>query len=519
MTTGPQPAVRWEPLIVGVLLAFALAVRLVGLGSAPNGLFRDEWEKGYTALELWETGRHGVLGPEGVRVSYPVPLFIEVFAGHDRTSSTYQWLAAPVVGIFGLEAWSTRLPAALTGFATVLLLWWSARRWLGAVGAVAVLGFLAVQPTHVLFSRWAQQGIVSIALASAGVVGMLIAIQAAGARRRLTAIGAGLLMGLAAWAYDPVRLTLPLAFVMWAGLLGFWRHREATLAAGVAFLCLWLPLAAFTLTAGSGRLGRVLSTGDGAALQFVLNYLAHFDPRFWFVSGDLNPRHALPLAGWSGRVTGLLALVGLLMVGRDALRNRKLEEWSLMGAALLLCGPVAAALTREGIPHALRSGLMIPGVVMLAGFAVSRLAELYGGRAAGMALAAALLIDGATTTAGVLRLREPSPAWESGVIETLRAVALKPGPVHLSSEVMYAPYAALFAGRTDPARFQEFGLAAGPIVLVQPGSQPVGGTLVAPPRPPLRLEWTSFTVMAYRADGRYAWSDEARQLVQLEPND
>src|SRR5690606_4182024 len=115
-------ALRWLLAIV-VLAAF---LRFWNLGTIPPGLFRDEAEKGYTALELWTTGRQGQFMPDGsIQVTRLFPLFVD--AGGVKTSAIYQYLSAPIVGIFGLNVWTTRAAAALVGTLTVLVVFFLAR--------------------------------------------------------------------------------------------------------------------------------------------------------------------------------------------------------------------------------------------------------------------------------------------------------------------------------------------------------------------------------------------------------
>jgi 4-amino-4-deoxy-L-arabinose transferase-like glycosyltransferase len=97
-----------------LILVVAGALRIPFLGSLPPGLFRDEVEKATTARELWHSARQGSIDQAGnFTVSRPVPFFVD--AGGVKTSAIYQYLTAPVVGLFGMNPWSIRLAAALAG--------------------------------------------------------------------------------------------------------------------------------------------------------------------------------------------------------------------------------------------------------------------------------------------------------------------------------------------------------------------------------------------------------------------
>ncbi|GIX45055.1 MAG: hypothetical protein KatS3mg130_1463 [Candidatus Sumerlaea sp.] len=142
----PTPWRAWP--LLGILTG-ALLLRVLFLGSLPPALFRDEAEKLYTAWCLATTGHDA----EGRLL----PLFIHVFGV--TTSAVYQYAAIPFVWLLGLNEWSARLPAAVVGTLTVLFLWLWARRVYGELVANWAALLLALSPWHVVFSRWAQQGI------------------------------------------------------------------------------------------------------------------------------------------------------------------------------------------------------------------------------------------------------------------------------------------------------------------------------------------------------------------------
>lgn len=481
-----------------LLLLVAGALRLYGLGEAPPGIFRDELEKGYTALQLWETGRHGIPGPDGVAVSGPIPLFIETFAGHDRTSAIYQYLSAPIVGLFGLGVVTTRLVAGLAGWLTVALAGLWGWRVAGRAGALVALAVAAAHPTGIIFSRWAQQGVTALPLLLGALLLLDTAWREAGRHGRALALLAGLMLGLAAYAYDPLRLTVPLLAAGWLAI--HWRDaaaRRVGLLATAVLTAIWVPLAVYTLGAGSARLSRVAVGGDGAVPAVVRAYASFFDPVFWVWSGDANPRHRLPLSGFAGR--GAVVLL-LAVLGAAAWRWRRLDaeerRHALVALMFLLTPPLAAALTNEGNPHALRAIPLVLAAPMLASL-MPRVAPWR----PSIATATALLLaaDLVAATAGVRALRNaPGGPWEAGVQQAMQFALAAPGRVLLAGDVPYAPYVALFAERTPPALYHEFGLAALRTRIVPPGEAVAlrpGDRLVTPPHHAPTLELLARTVV------------------------
>lgn len=507
----PSPLPVRRGLVVG-LLVVAAALRLWQLGSVPPGLFRDEAEKGYTAWELWRTGRHGEFAPGGeVRPTRLLPLFVE--AGGVQTSAIYQYLTAPIVGLFGLSVWSTRLVAAWVGTLTVLAVFFLARRieqgahaqwWLrrgppqhvaageAAAVALAAMAFLAVSPTHVLFSRWAQQGITVPLFCSLGVLAVLAVPSAADKHRRALAALAGLLLAVAFYGYSPAQVVVPVILLgLWAEMGGDWRRLARTYwPAALLFLLFSVPIFLYAATAGSARFDRLSVFADrplGEALTLaVSNYARHFDPRFLLLWGDANPRHGLPLAGLLAWAEAPFFLLGLAT----------LATWRRPGARLLLvwllAAPLAASLTTEGIPHALRSILLFPAVHLVSARGAGllwRWTQERSPRVAPAAIGAACALTLVLTAQALfVRTARDLFAWQHGVLQALAAMdARNPaGPNVLSAEVPYAHYYVLFHEKPEPAAFHERGMRAARTLILAPGQALPEGALVA--RPPQLFE-------------------------------
>lgn len=473
-----------EALLLCVLLLLAAALRGIGLGAAPPGLFRDEAEKGYTAYELWHTGRHTVLLTG--EASRPMPLFIDVMG--DQTSAIYQYLSAPVVGVFGLSVGTTRAVAALAGTVTVLALWLLARRWWGAWPALLVAGLAAFAPQGVMFSRWAQQGVTVPLWTALGVWLAWRALWSEAKERRALSIGGGLLLGLAFYSYDPARVAVPAILAGLAaglGREGLRERRREALTILAAFLAIALPVFLFAVTQeGSHRFRRVSVFSEGIIPGLgiaVLNYLRHLDPRFLFLFGDANPRHQLPVVGG---LAGAFAIVPIFVGGACLLwqaragafaREDRARLW-LIGA-WVLGAPVAASLTREGIPHSLRCILLGPGVILLAAEGARAIAAAWPQRrvAVGGLAAAALAAHFVFAVVGLTRLMKPTQgAWQEGLLPALEMAhaANPPGGVYLSASVPYAPYFALFVEQPDPRVLREEGLTTLRTMLLPPEVQP-----------------------------------------------
>ncbi|MFP4379108.1 MAG: phospholipid carrier-dependent glycosyltransferase [Candidatus Sumerlaeia bacterium] len=381
-----------------ILLVLAALSRLLFLGSNPAGVFRDEAEKGYSAWCVMEVGGvydlnpfrepdlivqtsqrlpgMGALPQELRNEPAPprpriLPFFVNVWGS--TTSMIYQYAAAPLVLVGGLNAWMLRLPAAIIGIFTVIFAFLLARRLEGDPRTgLWTMAFLAFSPWHLVFSRWAQQGIFVPFLLSAALILMLkpadplCKLDNKRALRRMEdRFRLGIIcFGLAFYAYSGARPFL-LLFVGWMVVVflpEIRRHYKQALRLSLITILVLAPTFYAMLSGGGegmGRFQRISVFGTDEALprqllQFFINYISHLNPWYLFFSGDSLPRHGLPGFGVMMHVEVLFFPVGLFL----CLRRRNKADLLLIGWFLL--APVSAALTREGIPHALRTLHAIP---------------------------------------------------------------------------------------------------------------------------------------------------------------
>lgn len=461
---GSFTPAQWRMLLLIVL--GALLLRVAALDRLPPGLFRDEAEKLATGWSLATTGRD--------LAGRPMPLFVQVFGV--TTSAIYQYAAVPFVWLLGPGTWSARLPAAFAGTLTVLLAALATRRLFGPGAALIAAVLLAVSPWHLPLSRWALQGIFMPLFVAAGLHQWL---RFRDGRRGALPLAA-LFLGLAAYAYEIGRLYVPLLLLLltacsWRLMLTRWKE---TLGAALVMIVTAAPVLVLlaTETAAAQARFRAISifqpgvTPLGAAGAFAGNYVAHFSPGFLLLHGDAELRHS---AG-----TGMVTLLEVLLVLASlafAVRGRLAGAW-LLGAMLLLA-PLPASLTREGIPHALRSILMLPALQMLAAGGAAALLAWVSSRPPSWAwLRAALVPAGAalffvtTALTGLTYfVRYPAmsaPHWQHGVREGIayfRETA-PPGASLVFYNLLGAEYFALIEWPVAPSEFQLNGLRDYPFV-------------------------------------------------------
>lgn len=490
---------RW---IAGGLFLLALVLRLVELDRVPAGFFHDEAEKAYSAFSVARVGgvfdftslHSATLGASNSNAAVPtfvrLPLFVNVWGSY--TSMAYQYCALPFLSARGLEVGAARLPAALAGALTVLGVFVLAlrltRRTRGAVWAAL---FLAVSPWHLVFSRWAAQGILVPLFLSLAVWAWSGAFRRGRVCQRRLLVSA-VCFPLAFYCYSGAEPFL-LAFWGWLAWIGrreILRHARAMIPAALVFLILLIPTLGALLGGsgeGMGRFNRLSVWGMDApltfrALVFLKNYLAHFSPQFLFLSGDANPRHAVEGFGEMLWVEAPLLVAGLLRVCKRVRNPRARVERLLLGWFLLT--PLSAALTNEGIPHALRTlhGLPCPqilcalGVLDLGGWVRRRWSRgkwLARGGAMVWGLNAVVFL----AAFFVLYPVQSAPVFEYGLGQALRAFREKgdtpPGEESGDSKrrLYYLPDDQLpfawelvaFHLRVSPERIREEGMKAFPV--------------------------------------------------------
>lgn len=403
--TAPAGAAR-PRAAVAVLLVLVLlvagALRLVRCSSAFPGLQVDEASNAWNAWCLLKTGtdQHGM----------PWPVFYTRAFGDNR-SPLYLYLLLPFQAAGGCNVCTTRLPAALGGIATVLLLYGiGARQFDRTVGLVAA-GLLAVAPWHIQQTRWGHEGSVTPLLVAISWAALLWAGApfTEGESKPLRpgrALLAGAVTGLCCYGYAAVRLFLPVFLaaavaVTWRA----WRALARTRGGATALLALVLgfagtfgPLAWKHATDPEinkrGRTTWVWAEEDGAWQRLSKSgarYLPHFGADFLFRHGDTDP--ALSPPGAWGLFPWTMLPLGLFGLGSVVPRLRGSRAARVLLVAVLAY-PVSDLTSEHPGMHALRSFPGICGLVLLGAVGAVAAARFAArrGRALGVGMAGSLAL-------------------------------------------------------------------------------------------------------------------------------
>ncbi|PIS09404.1 hypothetical protein COT75_01860 [Candidatus Beckwithbacteria bacterium CG10_big_fil_rev_8_21_14_0_10_34_10] len=128
-----------------IIIVLAFILRFVFLSKIPSELNRDEVSVGFNAYSILKTQKdeHGRLWP----------LVFRAFG--DNKIPGYIYLTAPLIKIFGLNAFAVRLPAALFGWLTVISGYFFVKEIFPKRKNLALLFIflLSVSPFHLHYSR------------------------------------------------------------------------------------------------------------------------------------------------------------------------------------------------------------------------------------------------------------------------------------------------------------------------------------------------------------------------------
>lgn len=389
-----------------VLVIFlALILRIYLLGVQPAGFNADEAALGYNAYSLLLTGKdeHG----------HVIPVNLESFG--DFKPALYSYLVLPLIGILGLNEFAVRLPSALMGTLCVYVIYLTAKltiddfkvsnltyKKLKHAPLISALA-LTISPWHLHFSRGAWE--VNVATTFI-LIGYYLALKWVKKHKWYLITLSVVCFTLSMYTYQSARLIAPLV-----GIILFiinWRlfisNIKQSLITLIILFSILLPLGLTIVSSDAGSrlngvgllsdegplnrvkefrgqypqnlalIGKVLHNRPVIySLQFIKNYIIHFDGDYLFVNGDKIDRNKTPESGLLYITDIIFILVGLLVICKVInLKSKYLI--SLIG--WLIVSPIASALTFQ-VPHALRSQNMIIPLVIIISIGMSFVISIF----------------------------------------------------------------------------------------------------------------------------------------------
>lgn len=349
-------------LLLACLIVTILGAHVAYLVDIPAGLYLDEASIGYNAVLI------GQVGIDEHHVTFPV--YFKAFG--EYKNPIYIYAAALIIRLFGISEFHLRMTSVLFFILalvlnSVLVAKLFPRNNLVLVYAVASLGFL---PVVFVFSRISFEVISQLTWMTS--INLLIWVvfehnvndESAISRRNKTmaCLALGLILGTSIYTYSTARL------LSFSSLLLIWilylKHDSLNRLAytTLAFLVALIPYINFTLK-NPGLVTRrfeEISYLDNPISPFekgqlFIHYLSEYwSLKFLLFHGDANLRHSTGRGGVVYLGVFILFMVGLVFVVITRSR-RRFSVYLLLSLAL---SPLAASLTFEGTPHAIRSFLM-----------------------------------------------------------------------------------------------------------------------------------------------------------------
>ena len=370
--------------IIAVIFLIGLLLRVVGLNKFPAGLNADEAALGYNAWSLIETGRdeHGT----------PWPITFRSF--DDYKPGIYVYLTIPFVYLFGLNEWSVRLPSAILGSLSILLVYYLSSKLFKKEFLPSIISTIifATSPWSIHFSRGAWEVNAALFFILAGIYYFYESFK----KPKLFVLFA-VSFAISLYTYHSARIISPIIAL---SLLTIYRSNIFVLTKTSKFIFLGiftgivlsLPLATQMLSKeGQSRFSGVSIFSDSGplwraleqrrehpaslynraihnryisyTLKFTQNYLSHFSPRFLFLNGDEIARSKVPDTGQFFLFLSIPFFLGLYFIIKE---NTKFSKFILVW---FFASPLAASLTFQS-PHALRSQNMVVPLSLIIAFGV-----------------------------------------------------------------------------------------------------------------------------------------------------
>jgi len=405
--------------LLALILLIAAFLRLYRLDQIPPPMNSDEASRGYDAWSLWETGRD--------QFGEFLPFLLRSFGPGDYPAAASAYVAAPFTGLLGPGPLGIRFAIALSGIATVLIVYLWLYRERSATWALIAAFLVALNPWHVRMSRWAPEANLAPFFLTIGLyfftrAGFLREPDRKTPASPLIALAAGLLLGIGAWVYHAPRLVIPLMLI---GLLilvvpvrawtdsrdSFVRRRSIAIVIGLFIGT--IPITYSLWRTPERLLGRVqytsvfsdktLRSADDPASGHIDwgyrvmiaagQYTRYFNPLALGWSSEVDPGVTSPGHAWMTLPEVALFFAGIVHLLRTCRHNR----FHRLLLVWLFLYPVPAAMAIGPVTNPLRAICGLPILPIVAAVGASWILSLSRGRTVVSALLAGVVLHAGIT--------------------------------------------------------------------------------------------------------------------------
>lgn len=346
--------------IVASIVIVAAYMRFHSLNSNPPGFFTDEAAIGYNSFKILTTGKDEY----GVRL----PLFFKSYGDYRLPLPIY--LNIPSIILLGPTDFAVRVTSAFVGTLTVIIVMVSVWVWLGRWEGIGSGLSMAIMPWHIHMSRWGSEYVYFPFIFSSGLLFLVLFHKT---QRQAYLLVGVVFLSVSMYTYYPAIIVVPLFLLFtFALLLVQSRARSKPLLPfTLSFALFFILIVPILSSLQSGELitrwnsvgGSQLDLSSQTVGRFVQLYIKHFEPRFLFVWGDQELRHAVQRYGELHLFQAVFVVLGILYI-----LWRRRSMLSLVMVFLLMLYPVGSAITFDRlatrsvigvIPFSVASGIGI----------------------------------------------------------------------------------------------------------------------------------------------------------------
>lgn len=218
-----------------LLFLVGAMIRILYFGSIPGGLNQDEASIGYDAYAILHYGidRNGVHLP------------IHLIAWGSGQNALYAYLSMPFILLFGLTPMSVRAVSLIMGLLGMIVFYLVSKKlFTSRTAGIAAMFFIAINPWHIMMSRWALESNLFPTLILFSVYMLLKSLQTP-----KWSYGFTVMLALSLYAYGTSYFFAPI-FALGTGVLLFYTRAlklRTILWNGLLFILLALPMLLFIL--------------------------------------------------------------------------------------------------------------------------------------------------------------------------------------------------------------------------------------------------------------------------------
>lgn len=379
---------NWFFLLFVLLIAFFL--RFYQLGSIPAGFLNDEANTGYDAYSLLLTGK------DQWGTFFPINNFIG-FGDFQPPINRYTTVIS--IFLFGLNEFSVRFISALSGFLSVIVLYFLTKKlfnkWIGLLSAL----FLSIMPWAIGLNRIGHEANIAIFLLLCSLFfGILPKLN----RYLYYSV---FFLALSMYTYSAYILYAPIVLLV-IFFLNYKNKKGLKFLVKplILFLIIISPII-FQKNAASVRFSQVGITHNINSIglvnvlndkrwqcqkefspfickiidnkpvlfanTFIKNYLSHFSTNFLYTSGTETQISILPRRGLDNFFNFIFLILGIIYIIKFN-KNKRINYFLIF---LFLFSPVPDSFTSDG--NFIRSSMMIPFLALFNGIGFFYLIELF----------------------------------------------------------------------------------------------------------------------------------------------